>query len=117
MPLLQRNLGKVPGVQDVPGGPLVLSGIVSGLLATVTTQPADTIKTRMQAFYDVSEYPQYRTATSTLQHIIKTEGPSKLFAGLIPRGLRITCAVFILTGTRNTALEVLETRRNGSSVV
>lgn len=37
-----------PAAQDIPGGPYVLSGIIAGLIATVSSQPADTIKTRMQ---------------------------------------------------------------------
>lgn len=48
-PMLRGLLQQQPAVADLPGGPLVLSGIAAGLLATVCTQPADTIKTRMQA--------------------------------------------------------------------
>jgi len=80
-------------------------------MATVCTQPADTIKTRMQAFPDAVANPEYRSVTSSLQHILKTEGAGTLFSGLLPRTARIVCAVFILTGTRNTALEFLEARR------
>lgn len=47
-PLLREALQQQPAVADLPGGPLVVSGVAAGLLATVCTQPADTIKTRMQ---------------------------------------------------------------------
>ena len=47
-PLLREVLQRQPAVADIPGGPLVVSGIAAGLLATVATQPADTIKTRKQ---------------------------------------------------------------------
>ena len=47
-PMLREVLQQQPAVRDLPGGPLILSGIAAGLLATVCTQPADTIKTRMQ---------------------------------------------------------------------
>jgi hypothetical protein len=91
----------------------VISGVLSGLLATVSTQPADVIKTRMQAFPDKSVNPEYRSLVSTARHIITTEGAGTLFfAGLLPRATRIVGAVFILTGTRNTAVEMLEKRRS-----
>ena len=108
---MREKLQGIPAVNDVPGGPLVVSGVVAGLLATVTTQPADTIKTRMQAFPDKEANPEYRTISSTLRNIVKKEGAATLFAGLMPRAFRIVCAVFILTGTRNTAIEVLEKQR------
>jgi hypothetical protein len=111
MPVLRRHLESTPAVKDLPGGPLLLSGVAAGLLATVTTQPADTIKTRMQAFTDVAVYPQYVSMTSTARHIVATEGVATLFAGLLPRSLRIVCAVFILTGTRSTLVEKLESTR------
>lgn len=47
-PLLREALEEQPAVRSMPGGPLILSGVTAGLLATVTTHPADTIKTRMQ---------------------------------------------------------------------
>lgn len=112
VPLLRAKLNTIPSIRDLPGGALVISGVLSGLLATVTTQPADTIKTRMQAFPDVSVNPEYRSLVSTTRHIIKTEGFGTLFAGLLPRATRIVGAVFILNGTRNTAVEFLEKRRS-----
>lgn len=111
MPLMRERLEQIPSVQSIPGGPLVVSGIAAGLLATVTTQPADTIKTRMQAFPDRTVNPEYRSMVSTAQHIVRTEGAATLFAGLVPRAARIVCAVFILTGTRNTAIEFLEKKK------
>jgi hypothetical protein len=111
MPLMRRHLDEAPVIKDLPGGPLLVSGIAAGLLATVTTQPADTIKTRMQAFTDVAAYPQYATMTSAARHIVQTEGAGTLFAGLVPRALRIVCAVFILTGTRNALIDKLEASR------
>lgn len=47
-PMLRDVLAEQPALANVPGGPLVVSGIAAGLLATVVTQPPDTIKTRMQ---------------------------------------------------------------------
>lgn len=117
MPMLRARLEKVESVNAMPGGPLIVSGIVAGLLATVSTQPADTIKTRMQAFVDPVANPEYRSVVSTTKHIIRTEGVTTLFAGLLPRAFRIVCAVFILSGTRNTAIDVLENHRRRIRVV
>lgn len=112
-PLLREALQQQAVVADLPGGPLIVSGVAAGLLATVCTQPADTIKTRMQAFPDTAAHPQYRSLLSTTQHIIQTEGVGTLFAGLWPRAFRIVCAVFILNGTRNTIVEAVQTQRVG----
>ena len=111
VPLLRAKLNTIPSIKDLPGGPLVISGVLSGLLATVSTQPADTIKTRMQAFPDKTANPEYRSLVSTVRHIVTKEGVGTLFAGLLPRATRIVGAVFILTGTRNTAIDILEKRR------
>lgn len=103
LPILRRQADGIPALNNLPGGPMVASGLAAGLLAAVTTHPADTIKTRMQAFSDPVVYPQYANMVSASSHIVKTEGFSTLFAGLLPRAARITCAVFILTGCRNLA--------------
>ncbi|KAL4458201.1 hypothetical protein ABPG75_013066 [Micractinium tetrahymenae] len=114
-PLLREVLQRQPAVADVPGGPLVLSGIAAGLLATVATQPADTIKTRMQAFPDNAAHPEYRSLASTAAHIARTEGMGTFFAGLGPRALRIVCAVFILNGTRNTIVDAVDAHRHAAA--
>ena len=114
MPIMRAKLEETPSVRQLPGGPLIISGLAAGVLATVTTQPADTIKTRMQAFSDVATHPEYRSMLSTAKHIVQTEGAGTLFAGLLPRAFRIIGAVFILTGTRNTVIEMLEKRKKTS---
>ncbi|KAI3435642.1 hypothetical protein D9Q98_001700 [Chlorella vulgaris] len=110
-PLLRGVLEQQPAVANLPGGPTVVSGVAAGLLATVCTQPADTIKTRMQAFPDTISHPQYRTLVSTTQHIIQSEGAGTLFAGMWPRMFRIVCAVFILNSTRTTLVDAVQRGR------
>jgi hypothetical protein len=110
-PILREALSTQPAVQDIPGGPYVLSGIIAGLIATVSSQPADTIKTRMQAFPDNKANPEYRSFMSTTRHILATEGPGTFLAGLGPRAFRVCCAVFILNGTRNTIVDALQAHR------
>lgn len=115
-PMLREVLQEQPAVAKLPGGPLVLSGIAAGLLATVCTQPADTIKTRMQAFPDSATHPQYRSLMSTTRHIVQTEGVGTFFAGLGPRAIRIVAAVFILNGMRTTIVDALQQRRTAALV-
>jgi Mitochondrial carrier protein len=48
-PMLREFLEQHPSMEPYPTGtPLLVSGVAAGLTATVATQPADTIKTRMQ---------------------------------------------------------------------
>jgi hypothetical protein len=112
VPIFREKCSHIPVLKDTPGAPLVASGVAAGLLATVSTQPVDTIKTRMQAFADVEKYPEYRSLVSTTKHIVETEGFGTLFAGLIPRAARIVLAVFVLTGVRNSAVEMLQHSRS-----
>lgn len=65
----------------------------------------------VQAFPDSAANPEYRSFSSTVRHIVQTEGPGTLFAGLIPRSMRIICAVFILNGTRSTLVDAIELYR------
>ena len=60
-PLLREVLAQQPAVRDLPGGPFVLSGVAAGLLATVCTQPADTVKTRLQVSALERQIPGFRT--------------------------------------------------------
>lgn len=110
-PMLREYLQNETSLGSTPGAPLVVSGAAAGLLATVCTQPADTIKTRMQAFLDKEAYPQYRTMLGSARHIVETEGASTLFAGLLPRAFRLICAVIILNGTRNALVELVDLHR------
>ena len=68
-----------------------------------------------QAFPDVHSHPEYRSMLSTTRHIVQTEGVGTLFAGLVPRSLRIVAAVFILNGTRSTLVDLLQQRRTGGA--
>ena len=48
LPSLKDYLQQHTALGSVPGAPLVASGICAGFFGTLTTQPVDTIKTRMQ---------------------------------------------------------------------
>jgi len=74
-------------------------GATSGIAAALLTSPFDVLKTRRQAFVMSTTPGQQTRALPLLQQIVRTEGPSALFAGLGPRiakiapacGIMITC--------------------------
>lgn len=102
--MLHEALSSLAAFADHPGAATAATGVTCGLLATAITQPADTIKTRMQAFHDPARYPQYRSMLSTARHVVAEEGVATLFSGLAPRATRIVGAVFILTGVRDAGI-------------
>ena len=65
-----------------------------------------------QAFLDKGAHPQYRSFASTTRYIVDTEGAPTLFAGLVPRALRLMCAVIILNGVRNALVQLVDDRRS-----
>jgi solute carrier family 25 protein 39/40 len=81
-----------------------ISGAFSGTLAALVTQPFDVLKTRRQVFTPSPgcspEALRHRASTFPLAlHVIRTEGWTALFAGVVPRcgkiapacGLMIAC--------------------------
>ena len=56
----------------------------------------------------MQEHPEYATLRSTLQHLVKTQGLSGLWAGIVPRAGRISCAVIILQGVRSKLISLVE---------
>lgn len=76
-----------------------ISGAISGTSAALITSPFDVLKTRRQASVMNSTAASVRAATGTLPllvKIIKTEGSSALFAGLLPRMAKIAPACGIM---------------------
>ena len=58
---------------------------MAGVLASLITQPADVVKTRMQI-----NPQQYPTLLSTIAYTLRERGPQGLFTGSMPRAARRT---------------------------
>ena len=48
LPLVKRHLEQHTALGEIPHAPVVAAGVVAGVLGSLCTHPADTIKTRMQ---------------------------------------------------------------------
>lgn len=85
-----------------------LAGSLSGAFACIATMPFDVGKTRTQVYNEsgrsvVGEAvkrgaaPEEQTMVRLLQHIVRTEGPSGLFRGWLPRVAKVApaCAIMI----------------------
>lgn len=73
------------GTTDLPVNYSLPCGLVAGLLASATTQPADVIKTRMQVRPE-----SFSNITNTILTTIKDGGLRGLFVGFAPRATRRT---------------------------
>ena len=73
------------GQQHLPTSLTLLCGIVAGISASVTTQPFDVVKTRMQL-----EPVAYQRFGATLVKTVQAGGVRWLFTGLAPRATRRT---------------------------
>ncbi len=85
--LLAMPLSLFAGTGEEPPPPMFNfpCGVVSGLMASVITQPFDVIKTRMQV--NPRSYP---TLPATLLVTVKDMGVKGLFTGFVPRATRRT---------------------------
>lgn len=72
-------------------------GAISGTTASLLTSPFDVLKTRRQALLMAGTTPGRPTGTIPLcLRIIRTEGGSALFAGILPRTAKIAPACGIM---------------------
>ncbi len=69
---------------------------------------------RDTTFLLMQEHPEYATLTSTLRHLVRTQGLSGLWAGIVPRAGRISCAVIILQGVRSKLISLVEQMKSAS---
>lgn len=82
---IKRKARNTLQVGELSSGQNFLCGIMAGFLASVITQPADVVKTRLQ----INPY-KYSSNTHALICVLKDNGIGGLFRGLIPRTIRRT---------------------------
>ncbi|KAF8626521.1 hypothetical protein AX15_004826 [Amanita polypyramis BW_CC] len=73
-----------------------VSGAASGMFAAVITSPFDVLKTRRQSLLMSSSHGRILGTTSLLFKVIRTEGVPALFAGNMPRMVKIAPACGIM---------------------
>lgn len=73
-----------------------ISGAVSGTSAALITSPFDVLKTRRQALIMSSTNQNLSRTLPLLLQVVRTEGPSALFAGVVPRVAKIAPACGIM---------------------
>ena len=72
------------------------SGATSGIFAALITSPFDVLKTRRQALLMSPSATRVASTMPLLLRILRTEGPSALFAGIVPRMAKIAPACGIM---------------------
>jgi len=72
------------------------SGAISGTTAALITSPFDVLKTRRQALVMSTSSSRVASTIPLMLRVIRTEGPSALFAGLLPRTAKIAPACGIM---------------------
>ncbi|KAK9805324.1 hypothetical protein WJX73_002241 [Symbiochloris irregularis] len=97
--------GRSPTVQ------FLAAGITAGLLGAIITHPADTIKTRQQAFLDSKANPEYRSMLSTYRHLVSKHGVGILMSGFGPRTVRIVSATMVLQVVRTNLVKLVEKQK------
>lgn len=79
--LVRNGLGK----EQLTPSQTFICGVIGGCLASVVTQPADVVKTKVQL------YPMlYSGNTDAVISIVKSDGITGMFRGVVPRTLRRT---------------------------
>jgi hypothetical protein len=98
--------------------PTLLAGSGAGILATLTSHPFDTIKTRQQA----RRLTQPENMVTAVKNIYSKSGVTGFFAGGVPRGTRVVSAITLIGFVTELLTKWLqqhktETPENGNSGV
>lgn len=82
---IKRQAKNGLGTPELRAFETFVSGSLAGVVASVVTQPADVVKTRLQLFPH-----KYNSTGSAVFCILKTNGVFGFFKGLVPRAVRRT---------------------------
>lgn len=82
---IKRQAKNELGTPELSSFETFTCGAFAGIMASVVTQPADVVKTRLQLFPH-----KYTSTGSVVFSVYKTNGVQGLFKGLVPRTLRRT---------------------------
>ncbi|XP_064643524.1 probable mitochondrial glutathione transporter SLC25A40 isoform X2 [Lineus longissimus] len=79
-----------------------MAGATSGTIAAILTLPFDVVKTHRQIELGEASLTDKKTTRSTwlmMRNIYRSQGPTGLFSGLVPRLIKVTpaCAIMIST--------------------
>mmetsp|Transcript_20765 Transcript_20765/g.27012 ORF Transcript_20765/g.27012 Transcript_20765/m.27012 type:complete len:452 (+) Transcript_20765:643-1998(+) len=94
------------------GAAMMASSIVAGQAAALLTQPADTIKTLLQADRGISRPKQFKSSMDAVKFLYnKPEGGGyrAFWRGIIPRSTRCILAVYILSESQQKLSTVFDT--------
>lgn len=97
--------------EPIPGLTAVGLGMVAGGLEVVATQPIDVVKTRMQASNGLK---LYGNSFRCSYQIFINEGPAALWAGAVPRFLRVSFSSGIMFGVYEITNNLLAKAMNES---
>lgn len=82
---IKRQAKNELGTPELSSFETFTCGAFAGIMASIVTQPADVVKTRLQLFPH-----KYNSTGSAVFCVFKTNGVQGLFKGLVPRTLRRT---------------------------
>ncbi|BGP25477.1 S-adenosylmethionine transporter [Rhodotorula toruloides] len=105
--LTRRTLGPSASVTDLPAWQAAACGSVAGGVAAGLTTPLDVAKTRIMLSSSAASTPPPPSLLPTLRRIYAHEGPSALFAGVVPRVLWISMGGSVFLGVYEKAKAVL----------
>lgn len=86
-------------------------GAISGTSAALLTSPFDVLKTRRQALIMSPSVQHISRTIPLLIHVVRTEGSSVLFAGLVPRIAKIAPACGIMISCFEVSLASVNERK------
>jgi hypothetical protein len=89
-----------------------MASVLAGQAAALLTQPADTVKTLMQADRGIGHSLRFQTSWDAVKHLYHQPvggGVGAFWRGIVPRSVRCMGAVFILGEVQARLVDVFDT--------